>query len=165
MMNFYRIKQFYWALNSKIDKIDIEFINSILNDKELQLFNMLSTHEKKHSIKVAYDVQKICKDKKVDSMLLLKAALLHDIGKVFAKLSLLDKSIMVLAHNISKGKIKKFSQYKKINVYYNHGKLGSELLKDKGCNKQLLYLIENHDNHKINNNIELEILRICDNRN
>ena len=164
-MNFYRVKQFYWAINSKMDKKDYNFLHNNLNEDELKLFYKLSVQEQKHSIKVAYDVEKVCKNNNLDSKLLMKAALLHDIGKTHKKLNLIDKSIIVLADNITKGSIKKFSNIKKINVYYNHGKIGRDILKNYNYDEKLLYLIENHHNHNVMGDIELEILRMCDDRN
>ncbi len=59
-MKLYRIKQFYWSLLSKIDKDDRKFVKYILNESELKLFYKLSISEQKHSIRVAYDVNKMC---------------------------------------------------------------------------------------------------------
>ena len=163
---FYRIKQFYWAITSKVNKDDINFVINILNIKELELFNKLSVQEQKHSIKVAYDIKFLCeKNNKIDMNLLLKAALLHDIGKIYRRLNLIDKSVIVLLNSISKGKIKRFSKNKKINVYYNHGRIGSELLESIECDEKLLYLVEHHHNCEINNNVELNILRFYDRKN
>ncbi|MHC6178277.1 HD domain-containing protein [Clostridium sp. JNZ X4-2] len=166
-MALYRIKQFYWALTAKISKDDVNFTNYILNIKELKLFNKLSVQEQKHSVKVAYDVQNICNNKyeRVNTNLLLKAALLHDIGKIYSRLNIIDKSIMVLGDKFSRGRLKKFSNNKKINIYYNHAILGKELLRKIETDDRLLYLVENHHNEKIINDLELDILRYCDRRN
>lgn len=166
-MVFYRMKQFYWAIIAKINKDDVDFIKYILNIKELKLFNKLSVQEQKHSVKVAYDVQNICnnKYKAVNINLLLKGALLHDIGKIYGRLNIIDKSIVVLGDKFSRGRLKKFSTNKKINVYYNHAKLGKELLRKIEKDDRLLYLVENHHNEKIIDDLELDILRYCDKRN
>lgn len=164
-MDFHRIKQFYWSINSKIEDNDKRFIKKYLSREELELFNKLSKSEQKHSVKVAYDVKKICKEKRLNSNLLIKAALLHDIGKTFKKLNVIDKSLLVMANRITKGSIRKLSKIKKVNVYYNHGKIGCDILKKYGYKKELLYLIENHHNLKIEGNKELEILRECDEKN
>lgn len=151
---------------SEINGDDIRFIESILNIEELNLFNKLSIQEQKHSVKVAYDIQFFCKDNhKIDINLLVRAALLHDIGKIYKELNIIDKSVIVLLNKISKGKIKRFFKNKKINVYYNHGKIGRELLEKIGCDKKLLYLVENHHNNRICDNLELRILRSYDEKN
>lgn len=164
-MNFYRVKQFYWSISSKVEDKDKEFINKHLNQSELKLFYKLSKSEQKHSIKVAYDVEYTCKQQNINSSLLIRAALLHDIGKTIKKLSVIDKSIIVMADNITKGSIKRLSKIEKVNVYYNHGKLGCNILEKYSYDKNLLYLIENHHNFEIKGNKELDILRECDDKN
>lgn len=164
-MNFYRVKQFYWSISSKMGVEDEKFINQYLNNNELKLFYKLSKSEQKHSVKVAYDVKKTCERENINSQLLIKAALLHDIGKTFKKLNSIDKSILVMADNMTKGSVRKLSKIKKVNVYYNHGKIGSDILEKYGYDKELLYLIENHHNFEISGNRALEILRECDDRN
>ncbi|APM37270.1 HD family phosphohydrolase [Clostridium kluyveri] len=153
-------------MTSKVNENDIKFVTNILNVKELELFNKLSIQEQKHSIKVAYDIKFFCKENnEIDMDLLLKAALLHDIGKIYRKLNLIDKSIIVLLNSISKGKIKSFFKNEKINVYYNHGRIGRELLERIKCDKKLLYLVEHHHNFEIYNNLELNTLRFYDKKN
>lgn len=164
-MNFYRIKQFYWAINSNLTREDVKFIRSNLNKEELNLFNKLTVSEQKHCINVAYDVKSECKLKNINSSLLIKAALLHDIGKIHKKLNIIDKSIMVIADNISNGYFKKFSNIEKVNVYYNHDKIGRGILENYNEQERLLYLVENHSNFEIHGDMELDILRQCDSRN
>ena len=77
----------------------------------------------------------------------------------------MDKSILVLGDRFSKGKLKKFSNNTKIKVYYEHAKLGKELLEKIENNSRLLYLVENHHDEKINDDLELDILRHCDKNN
>lgn len=164
-MNFYRIKQFYWAINSNLTQDDIKFIKGNLNNDELNLFSKLTMSEQKHCINVAYDVKSECELKNINSSLLIKAALLHDIGKIHKKLNAIDKSIMVIADNISNGYFERFSNIEKVNVYYNHDKIGKKILENYNEQERLLYLVENHNNFKIQDDIELDILRQCDNRN
>ncbi|MFT8314886.1 MAG: HDIG domain-containing metalloprotein [Clostridium sp.] len=162
-MFFYRIKQFILYINAKPTKDDFKYIKQNLNNNELMLFKNLSLHEQKHCINVAKDIEKICYDKKINSSYLIKIALLHDIGKIKGNLNIIDKSILVILDYLSKGKMRKFNGVKKINIYYNHGKIGADILKKYGYDKRFLYLIENHHN-KINND-ELEIIKFCDNKN
>ncbi|MBC2582392.1 HDIG domain-containing metalloprotein [Clostridium sp. DJ247] len=164
-MNFYRIKQFFWSINSKVSDSDIKFINRNLSKEELNLFYKLSNAEQKHSIRVAQDVEDVCKKHSISSSLLIKAALLHDIGKTMANLSIFDKSILVILDKITKGSIKKFSGISKVKVYYDHAKIGANILRKYNYDLKLIYLIENHHNVNINDNKELNILRICDNKN
>ncbi|MBP2034083.1 putative nucleotidyltransferase with HDIG domain [Clostridium algifaecis] len=164
-MKFYRLKQFYWNLHSRLDEYDLKFINNILSEDELELFKKLSMSEQKHCVKVAYDVEKICYKKDINLNIILKAALLHDIGKIYRRLTIIDKSIMVLLNSITLGKMKYMCKFNKINVYYNHAKIGAKLLEKISCNKYIIFLVKNHDNNDINDNKYLNIIKYCDNNN
>ncbi|MDP4147304.1 MAG: HDIG domain-containing protein [Bacillota bacterium] len=160
-----RVKQFYLGITSKLNSNDHQYLKIHLTDDEISIFNRLTTYEKKHSINVARDVEKVCASKGINNELLIKAALLHDIGKVYKPVGIINKSAMVVLDNISGGRLRRFSNIKSIDVYYNHGEKGYNLLKNHGYNDRLLYLIRNHHNNKIDNDIELNILRECDDNN
>lgn len=165
-MSLYRVKQFYWSITSKINEDDIEIIDKYLDEKEKVLFKKLSAYEQKHSVNVAKDMIKASKENNIKKDYLIKAALLHDIGKIYKKINPIEKSILVILDNISKGKIKKYSGIKIIDVYYNHGDKGYKLLKDIGdYDERFLYLIKNHHNDYIKEDKELDLLKSCDNKN
>lgn len=162
---WYRVKQFYWSVTAKFTKEDYQYIRSFLDQNEQDLFYQLSTSEQKHSIKVAQDIEIHSKIEGCFSEGLMKVALLHDIGKIRKRLSPIDKSIIVLLHRITRGHIEKWTKVDKIDVYYHHGRIGYELLKDGHYNEKVLYLVKNHHNHRIMGNKELELLRDCDSKN
>ncbi len=164
-MNFYRIKQFYLAINSKLNNKDLKLLKDNLNSHELKLFYSMSVHEQKHCINVAYDVEEVCKENSMNPKILLKASLLHDIGKSVNKLTIIDKCIIVILDVMTRGYLKKLSNFKKIYVYYNHDKIGYEILRKYKYTYKLLYLIKNHHNNQINEDKELNILKMCDSRN
>jgi putative nucleotidyltransferase with HDIG domain len=160
----YRVKQFYWGITSRIQKEDKEFINIYLNKHELKLFNNLGKNEQVHSIRTAKDVKDLIEDKR-DEYKLIRAALLHDIGKIEKSLNVIDKSVLVMLHKFTKGKLKKFIGIKKIDVYYNHAEKGYNILKQYLDDERVLYLVRNHHNEDIVNDEELEILKKCDSKN
>jgi len=164
-MSIYRIKQFYWSMTSKINVEDIDFLKIHLETYELQLFNQLSIYEKKHCINVAKDIKSICNQRKLQSKELIKVALLHDIGKIYSKMNSIDKSIMVIMHKLTNGKIRAYKNIKNVNMYYNHGDIGYTLLKKYGYNDRFLFLVKNHHNNNIIEDIELDLLKECDDRN
>lgn len=163
-MPFYRVKQFWWSLISSIDENDIKYLNLHLTDVEKSLFMRLKKSEQKHCINVAKDVEQMCFHKNAKYDRLIKVALLHDIGKIQNRLTIFDKSIIVILDYISKGKLRKLKNIKKVNVYYNHGEIGAKILKGYGYEQRFLYLIENHHNKNIENDEELDIIRNCDDR-
>jgi putative nucleotidyltransferase with HDIG domain len=143
---------------------DINYIKRYLNESEYELFLRLSEQEQKHSVKVAMDVQRECRRLHISENDLIKTALLHDIGKIYIRLNAIDKSIMVLADKFTRGKIRKLKNSKKIRVYFDHGTIGCEMLKNSGLSDRVLYLIKNHHNDIIDDE-ELDILKRCDSNN
>ncbi|WP_309568907.1 HDIG domain-containing metalloprotein [Clostridium estertheticum] len=164
-LSLYRIKQFYRSIVAKINDKDVDFLKIYLKTYELLLFNKLPTYEQKHCINVARDVEINCNKRKLQSFNLIKVALLHDIGKIYSTMNPIDKSIMVILHKITNGKIRAFNKFKNVNMYYNHGEIGCNLLKQYGYDDRFLFLIKNHHNNSIIDDIELNILKECDNKN
>ena len=164
-MSLYRVKQFYRSMVSKLNDEDIDFIKSYLETYELQLFHQLPTYDQKHCINVARDVKSTCNQRNLQSKDLIKVALLHDIGKIYNSMNPIDKSIMVIMHNITNGKIKAYKNIKNVNIYYNHGDIGYNLLRKYGYNDRFLFLVKNHHNNNIIDDKELELLKECDDRN
>lgn len=164
-MAFYRVKQFYWSLNSKINDDDEQFLKYYMNSEELDLFNKLPDYEKKHSIRVARDVKEAYDGDSKTLERLVKAALFHDIGKTVRKFTPIDKSVMVILDCISKGKVKRFKKIKNIDIYYNHADIGYNMLKKYDYEERFLYLIKNHHNNNIIGDKELDILKKCDSKN
>lgn len=175
----YRVKQVMWAISSSFKDIDYEYINRYLDKDEIALFNKLKRSEKYHCIRVCHDCLRINSENKfnIDEMVVGKVALLHDIGKIEHSLNLIEKSILVILNKISKGNLKNFSNFKAIDIYYNHGVKGKNILlreQNKNAlrntyNNEFLNAIENH--HKsiiddsLKNNILLKVLLEADNLN
>lgn len=165
-MALYRVKQFYWGVTAKINEKDKEFLNKYLSKRELHLFNQLNEYEKKHCVNTAMDVEAFCLKKNIKGKMLVKAAILHDIGKITNKINLVEKSFMVVLDKVSKEKIKKYCNRNRIiNCYYNHGDNGYKILKDYGYDEEFLYLIKNHHNNYIIGDKKLDIIRKFDNMN
>lgn len=164
-MFFYRIKQFVSSFYSDIKEEDIKYVEKILNNDELKLFRQLAKYEQKHCINVSKDVTSLCLKKGYNNKILIKVSLLHDIGKIEKRVNVINKSIIVVLDSLTKGKLKKFNNIRDIDIYYNHGKKGADILKNYGYNSRFLYLIENHHNNNIVSDNELNIIKICDNKN
>ncbi len=169
-MSFYRIKQFIWGVTSLFKEVDYTYINKFLNEEEIKIFNKLKHNDKHHCIRVCKDSIKMRNDLNIDIDMykLGRAALLHDVGKGIKHLSLIEKSTVVLLDKFTKGKIKKFNNIKQIDVYYNHPKIGREILIKNGFenDKELLDVVRYHHNIKrADKNTMLNIIKICDDKN
>ncbi len=177
----YRVKQVMWAISSNFKDIDYDYVNKYLNKNEVTLFNKLKHSEMHHCIRVCHDCLRINSENKlnVDKIILGKVALLHDIGKIEYKLNLIEKSLLVILNKVTRGGLKKFSSFKSVDIYYNHGIKGkSILLKEQNKNKDNLHntyseefldAIENHHSNisygNLSNNVLLRILVEADNIN
>ena len=169
-MTFYRIKQFIWGCSSLFKEIDYTYVSKFLNDKEMEIFNDLKHNDKHHCIRVCKDSIKMRNDLNinVDMYKLGRAALLHDVGKGERHLSLIEKSMVVLLDKFTKGKIRKYDNIKQIDIYYNHPRIGLDILMKKGFerDKELLQVVRYHHSHNsINENKMLNIIKICDDKN
>ena len=143
----YRVKQFFQAVFAKLNRDDEVLINTYLNEQERKLFYKLPKSEQVHSVRVARDVLKASLECGCYDVLLIKAALLHDIGKIDSGLNSVTKSIMVILDKILKKKLQKYKNIKLVRHYYDHPKIALKYLVND--NEYLKFLIENHHNYGI----------------
>ena len=164
---FYRVKQFWWNITDKMNNDDISFVNNHLNEEEKRLFYSLSNSEQNHSVKVCYNaLNKLSRYDMLDENSMIKIALLHDIGKSYKHINVIEKSIFVILNKMFPRLLKKFINIKSVKVYYEHGEIGYNLLKDKEYNEEILDAIRfHHSSNNIRNmrkNIYMEILKESD---
>lgn len=155
----YRIKQFILAVFSRFTYEDKVFIEQYLNDKDKSLFEKLPTHEKKHCINVAKYV--INHNKNVDKFI-VKASLLHDIGKINSFLNPFFKGFIVILDKISEKFTRKLAFIKPVKVYYNHPQIGYDLYKNIDLN--IANIIREHHNYNSTDYI-INIIQEADNKN
>lgn len=180
-----RVRQFWRAIKARLTAEDKVFIDKYLNDEEQKLFFAMRVYDQRHVLNVAYTAQKIRKQeqyKNVDDNLLMKACLLHDVGRTAEDICLMDKVINVLLGKFApqKSKIwadraKILNAYKKktfwqkrkyaLYIYYHHASLGAEKLNKIGLNNIAEIIRYHHD--KIDNKAcsELQILCLADSLN
>ena len=165
-----RVKQFYINVTDKMTEKDYEYVKEILNNKEVELFLRLSKSEQKHSVRIAKDIEglienKITNDEDIikNRDLLIRGALLHDIGKSVKRLNVIDKSIIVILNKLTDGQLKSLKKSKKVQCYYNHSEYGYEILKDMVKEELILDIIRNH--HKNTSNKIVEFFKYIDDRN
>ena len=157
----YRVKQFLQGVFAKISEQDKNFINKYLNEKEQLILFKLRCSEQYHSLKVAYG----CLESMPENRSLIRAALLHDIGKVGSNLNLINKSLVVLAmkFKVDTKTLPLFLQ-RAIEYKDQHPEIGYQLLTSYNIAPYELLLIKNH--HQFNNDHtqEMEILQYYDNK-
>ncbi|MEG0006314.1 MAG: HD family phosphohydrolase [Clostridium sp.] len=139
---FYRVGQFFKAIFSKLTDEDRGFINKYLLPSDRDIFNKLPTHEKKHSINVA---RYVMENNNVDDNI-IRATLLHDVGKINSGLNPFFKGAIVIMDGISPSITKKLNFIKPVRVYYNHPSIGGKIYRDR--DEFVAFIIENHHNPK-----------------
>ena len=156
-MTLKRIKQFYINATDLMKNEDYDYVKRKLNNEEYKLFNKILKSEQKHSVRIAKEIEFIIDNNLIDDIdiienknLLIKAALLHDIGKSKQKVNIIEKSIIVILNKLTKGRLKKIQKSKKIQCYYNHSEYSYNLLKDIIEDDLILNIIKNHHNNTDN---------------
>ncbi|MGX4599717.1 HD domain-containing protein [Faecalimicrobium sp. JNUCC 81] len=165
-----RVKQFYMNVTDVMKNEDYNYVTEILNKEELSLFTKLLKSEQKHCVRIAKDIEYIIDNKDIDNIeiinnknRLIKAALLHDIGKTRKKLNVIDKSIIVILNKLTKGELIKFEKSKKVQCYYKHSEYSYEILKDMIDDNLILDVARNH--HKENVNEIVNFFKMIDDKN
>ncbi|HJZ49689.1 MAG TPA: hypothetical protein VKE41_21075 [Roseiflexaceae bacterium] len=74
----YRLARFFRALNARLTQEELAQIVAALSQTELRLFERMPRHDQRHCL----DVYMLLRRGGYDDPLLLRAALLHDCGKV-----------------------------------------------------------------------------------
>lgn len=158
----YRAKQFFKGVTAY--KIDSSLADIYLNSEELALFLKLPRHEKRHAIDTARTIIKM--NVKENKGILIKAALLHDIGKTEPASGIIMKSILVLIDKIFPRICFRLSKrFRVFNTYYNHPQIGACLLEKTNTENKVKLLVRYHHSEK-NADIEgMDILKKADNLN
>lgn len=149
----YRFKQFYFGMFSAYTKADDFFASSYLNIQEAALFNQLPGFEKKHAVVVARKMMEAAHaHPELDEKKLVKLGLLHDIGKIFERNSVITKSILVILRFIlpglydylaEKGRYDK--RFRRYYIHKHHGAVGAEILSRIGESPEIVAAIRKHD--------------------
>ena len=152
-----RIKQVYMNLTDKMKEEDYNFVKGILREEEYCCFEKLLKSEQKHSVRLARNIENniYFKDNSIIEQkdMLIKSALLHDVGKSTATITIFDKCVLVLLNKLTKGKLRN-SKNKKVDCYYNHALYSYNMLNSIIYDEDILYIIKNH-HHKTDDKLIL----------
>ncbi|AQS59290.1 HDIG domain-containing metalloprotein [Desulforamulus ferrireducens] len=147
-----RVKQFWYAIMSQLGPAEIEFVQKILSPQEQTLFFAMDRPTQTHCYRVAQTcLELIANQKNINQELLIKSALLHDIGKPANCITTLDKVFIVLLNALAPWIFKKilrssrrghFIQACKHHV--NHAAQGAALAEKAHLPGPMVALIKNH---------------------
>ena len=149
----HRLVQFCFGMFSVYTKADGAFARSFLNIQEWALFNQLPYFEKKHSVRVAKRMlARIHGRPEYDERKITKLGLLHDIGKVSERSSVITKTILVLIRFFLPGVYNKLAErgrdhprFRRYYIHKHHGAVGAELLARIGETSEILACLKKHD--------------------
>jgi putative nucleotidyltransferase with HDIG domain len=171
-----RVRQFISAIASNITKQDQTFLGLYLNANEMKLFMAMDIPTQKHCLNVAYTCQRLSVGQtNIDSNTLLRAALLHDCGKLAGEVKtwhrviivLFDKLLPKLSDKLTKcgknGSCGSLGQAFLIKSI--HSARGAQYAKQTGVESQVVTLIREHHNHNIKFFPELLLLQQADDLN
>ena len=174
---FNRIYQVWAALRAKVSEADEQFVGQYLNYNEQKAFWGMGIPDQYHSLRVARDALSFSeKVAGIDRGLLVRCALLHDVGRRKGDVSTFDKIFTVLLHKLvstySKtwgregrgGKIDNLRHA--VFVYYHHPERSAAILQELGSDQKLIEIVAAHHRPvNTNDRTELKILKEADEKN
>lgn len=155
-----RIKQFFTQCFSKMNQDDIAFVCNHLNEQEQKLFFQLSVLNQKHSVSVTYTLLTL---KPNISNILIKAALLHDIGKINSNLTITNKILAITLHHFFPKISLQFAKKNPnhfLHYYFFHPQIGVQHLKDIHSNAKIIHIVAAH--HEQSLNLDVQLLQQAD---
>jgi len=173
---FNRVKQVVAALTARITLEDQVFVSRYLTTAEQKLFWGMNLPDQRHVLNVAQTALQLAQyQQKLDVNLLVKCALLHDVGKTKGDVSTIDKIITVMGHKLLPGWAKQWGRLGRGNklanirhafyIYYHHGERSSTMLKEIDSNSQMVEIVARHHKAPADDDpLELIILRESDDR-
>lgn len=174
---FKRVKQFIAAITAELNSADRAFLEKHLRPAEQKLFRQMNLPEQRHSLNVAYTGEVLAADKpEAGRDMLIRAALLHDIGKVRGDISIADKVFTVIADTACPGMARRLARQGRgtgadnlrhaLFVYYHHAERGADMLSACGAEPEIIELVRRHHLPAAPGDAEeLTLLRAADNLN
>lgn len=143
----YRLKQGWQHLCISHDAIDLEVVKGVLPGAAILLFGRMSRGDQAHACCVLATLRQsgpISPD-------LAQAALLHDVGKAGAGLSLPYRTIIVILRWLAPDALDKLSQVaspawrRPFYIQRQHAAVGARLCESAGCSPRVVQLVWHHD--------------------
>ena len=129
-------RRFFGALwPGKPDPTDVAWVRTVLNERELTVWSRMPNHDRRHSIRVARDVESMLANTEYASdPRWAEAALLHDVGKLDSGLGVFGRVLATLAgaaagHEMAEPWSQKRGVTRKFGLYLRHPELGASRIR------------------------------------
>jgi hypothetical protein len=166
----YRFKQAWHHLFPSPYACDLQIVKDVLPEPAVALFHRMSQGDQAH----ACSVLAVLRRSGPISTDLAQAALLHDVGKVEARLSLAYRTIIVILRSIAPSILHQLGQkdnppwHRPFYIQLHHAAIGAGLCEAIGCAPRVVQLVMNHDLPRdeaaaMIRDVELAGLRAADN--
>ncbi|MDA8441960.1 MAG: HDIG domain-containing protein [Peptococcaceae bacterium] len=160
----HRLRQFFTALNPHLGVKHHTIIAAQLNEAEQTLFFSMDKIDQRHCADVALlcDQLSHATTLGVNRELLLKAALLHDVGKRAGDIKLHHRIWIVLLQAFWPACMPRLAERPDTpyNVSLNHPAIGADRCRLIGASPELIRLVDTH--HSDSAGLELTLLRQAD---
>ena len=143
----YRTRQFFTRCLARESAIDTDAIRGMLPEPAFRLYQGMSLGDRIH----ARNVWMTLKERGPNSSYLEQAALLHDVGKSRANLSLIHRVLIVLLQGVHAPSLERLARdvpqswRYPFHVHLHHAEIGALLCADAGCSPLTVALVRYHD--------------------
>lgn len=145
----HRVRQFFTAVSlHESAAVDAEIRTALNDDRQWRLVQRLSPADRAHVL----TVYRSLRQRGYDDEELLRAALLHDVGKVDerGRVRLIHRVVHVLGTAISPRLAQWVSSWSHgMYLARNHAWLGAELARDAGASVRCCWLIAHHEDSEV----------------
>jgi hypothetical protein len=129
-------RRFFGALwPGKPDPVDVAWVATVLNEREAAVWARMPNHDRRHSIRVARDVEAMLANTEYASdPRWVEAALLHDVGKLDSGLGVFGRVLATLAgaaagHDMAEPWSHKRGVTRQFGLYLRHPELGASRIR------------------------------------
>jgi hypothetical protein len=164
---FYRLRQFWSALSAAPSAGELDKVRSLLTPPQMALFLRMHRSEQAHSIQVMGAVFHTSNGIQAESRQdLLRAALLHDVGKSRYPVRIWERVLIVLSKVFLPGMVKRWGESaaegsglgwrRAFVVSQQHPAWGAQMAAEAGASSLVSTLIRRHQDPRSNSSEGLE---------
>ena len=169
-MILYRITQFMRGIAAKAPlPAELAEIQKYISGEAFKAFSNMTVPDQRHCINVMHDALRLYEetDSTADRALLVRCALLHDIGRG-PDMGVFKKSLAVLGKSIWPEWSRKRAQQDKTSIfyrYYYHPMIGAAMLETMGMGEEAVIILKHHEPDFDGMPPELVLLKQADGQN